>query len=125
MLSPFSLTSSLCLSVDLVPAKISHRRKWLTNGQTVAGGQRGGDVLNQLSCPYGLDIYDDDSLIIADVHNHRIMRWKISTMNGQIIAGGKGQGDRLDQFDRPAAVMVDRINNCLIISDEGNRRVMR
>ena len=41
------------------------------------------------------------------------------------IAGGKGQGNRNDQLNQPLALIVDRNTDSFIISDGGNRRVMR
>ena len=52
--------------------------RWSQNGVTVAGGNGYGNAINQLCCPYGLDIDDDNqSIVIADTYNHRIVEWKI------------------------------------------------
>ena len=49
--------------------------------------------------PWGLDIDDDNqSIVIADYWNHRIVEWKIGAINGKVMAGGQGQGNRLDQL---------------------------
>ena len=94
-------------------------------GRTVAGARGPGDTLDQLHFPLDLDIDDDGSLYIADRDNHRIVRWKLNATEVQIIAGGKGPGGRSDQLNHPMAVRIDRINRSLIISDQGNQRVMR
>ena len=74
----------------------------------VAGGNGWVDAVNQLNCPFGLDIDDDNqSIVIADWWNHRIVEWKIGASNGKVIAGGRGQGSRLDQFDHPTDVLLD------------------
>ena len=111
--------------VCLVPSSIIDKTRWSTDGQTLVGSFGRGDALNQLQQPSGLDIDDDGSFFIADTDNHRIVRWRTNAKQGEIVAGGKGSGDRTDQLNRPVAVLIDRINDCLIISDAGNRRVMR
>ena len=58
----------------------------------MAGGNGNGNAVNKLSFPYGLDIDDDNqSIVIADYGNHRIVEWKIGATNGKVIAGGRGQ----------------------------------
>ena len=52
--------------------------------------------------PCGLDIDDDNqSIVIADFANHRIVEWKIGASHGKVIAGGRGQGNQLDQLNHP------------------------
>ena len=98
----------------------------LQDGKTVAGGNRYGNVDNQLNCPCGLDIDDDNqSIVIADCDNHRIVEWKMDPSNGKVIAGGRGPEDRLDQLKFPTDVRIDKETNSLFIADRGNRRVVR
>ena len=91
----------------------------------MAGGHGQGDALNQLHFPFGFDIDDDGSLFIADMNNHRIVRWKSDATQGEIIAGARGGGYRADQLNQPLIVLIDRMNDCVIISDYRNRRVVR
>ena len=100
--------------------------QWSQNGVTVAGGNGRGNALNQLNFPYGLDIDDDNqSIVIADWLNHRIVEWKMGASNGKVIVGGQGQGNRFDQLFGPINVLIDKETNSLFISDRGNRRVLR
>ena len=100
--------------------------QWSQNGVTVAGGNGYGNAINQLFCPHGLDIDDDNqSIVIADSWNHRIVEWKIGASNGKVIAGGQGQGNRIDQLNCPTDVLIDKETNSLFIADRGNRRVIR
>ena len=62
---------------------------------------------------------------MADKESHRILRWRPNAREGDIVADGKGQGSRTDQLNQPHAVLLDRLNNGLIISEHGNRRVIR
>jgi hypothetical protein len=59
-----------------------------TNGQLVAGGNENGNQMNQLNNPRDVIIdKENDSLIIADHGNRRVMRWsrQNNTKNGEII----------------------------------------
>ena len=100
--------------------------RWSQNGVTVAGGNGCGNAVNQLDWPHGLDIDDDNQIIvIADYENHRIVEWKIGASHGKVIAGGRGQGKRLDQLNYPTDVLIDKETNSFFIADGGNRRVVR
>ena len=100
--------------------------RWSQNGVTVAGGNRNGNALNQLYWPHGLDIDDDNqSIVIADYWNHRIVEWKMGASHGKVIAGGRGKGSRLDQLYYPTDVLIDNETNSLFIADRLNRRIVR
>ncbi|CAF4563088.1 unnamed protein product [Rotaria socialis] len=101
--------------------------KWAQNGVTIAGGNGDGDATNQLRSPGGLFVDDDDqTVVIADYRNHRIMQWKNGdTTNGHVVAGGKGQGNGLHQLYWPTDVLIDKETDSLIICDRENRRVVR
>ncbi|CAF1061580.1 unnamed protein product, partial [Adineta steineri] len=92
---------------------------------TVAGGNGQGEELNQLNYPSGMFIDNDKSIYIADSDNHRIVKWKLNSNAGQIIAGGNGKGNQNNQLDSPINIIFDKKNNSFIISDWGNRRVIR
>ena len=58
---------------------LSMNARWSQNGVTVAGG-KGRMVMPLInsSGPYGLDIDDDNqSVVIDDCDNHRIVEWKM------------------------------------------------
>ena len=100
--------------------------RWSQNGVTIAGGNGRGNAINQLYNPYGLDIDDDNqSIVIADYGNHRIVEWQMGASNGKVIAGGQGHGYRLDQLYYPTDVLIDKETKSLLISDHANRRVVR
>ena len=99
--------------------------KWSSNAVTVAGGQLKGHGLHQLSFPFGMDIDDHGTMYIADYNNHRVVAWKPDATGGQVVAGGNGKGNRNDQLNGPTVVVIDRKTNSLIISDQGNRRIVR
>ena len=93
---------------------------------TVAGGNGCGNAVNQLNLPFGLDIDDDNqSIVIADHVNHRIIEWKIGASHGKVIAGGQGHKNGLDRLTNPTDVLIDKEMNSLLIADRNNRRVLR
>jgi DNA-binding beta-propeller fold protein YncE len=101
-------------------------KKWKQHGVTVAGGNKQGIQLNQLSHPHGIYVDDDNqSIYIADYSNHRIVKWKSDAKIGEIVAGGRKAGNGTDQLEEPTDVLVDRRTDSLIICDYGNRRVMQ
>jgi sugar lactone lactonase YvrE len=108
---------------------ISPNAKWKQNGTTVAGGNELGNEMNQLSFPYGLYVDDDQTLYIADCGNNRIMEWKYGATSGKVVAGGNRQGNGLGngthQLNYPWDVIVNKERDSLIISDSGNKRVVR
>ncbi|CAF3416920.1 unnamed protein product, partial [Rotaria socialis] len=100
--------------------------KWAQNAVTIAGCNGDGDATNQLYHPRGLFVDDDQTVVIADCFNHRIMQWKNGdTTNGQVIAGGNGYVNRLHQLSQPTDVLIDKETDSLIICDRGNRRVVQ
>ncbi|CAF3369049.1 unnamed protein product, partial [Rotaria socialis] len=99
---------------------------WAQNGVTIAGSNGGGDATNQLYHPHGLFVDDDQTVVIADLGNNRIVQWKNGdTTNGQVVAGGQGQGNGLHQLNQPTDVLIDKGTDSLIICDRMNKRVVR
>ncbi|CAF1634068.1 unnamed protein product [Rotaria sp. Silwood1] len=107
-------------SIDIHP-----NARWQQNGITVAGGNREGNGINQLSNPFGLYVDEDQTIYVADSSNHRIMEWKWGAKSGQVVAGGNGQGSGDHQLSYPRDVIVDKERDSLIISDSSNDRVVR
>ena len=100
--------------------------RWMQDGMTVAGGYGEGKALNQLAAPNSFCVDDrNGTVFVADTGNHRIMEWKEGDNTGRLVIGENGQGNRVDQLNGPTQVLLDKGNNCLIICDHGNRRVMR
>ncbi|CAF1611700.1 unnamed protein product, partial [Rotaria magnacalcarata] len=100
--------------------------KWKQSGVTVAGGNGREGATNQLNYPFGLFVDDDQTVVIADTENNRIMQWKNGdTTNGQVVAGSNGKGNELNQLNQPTDVLIDNETDSLIICDNGNGRVVR
>ena len=111
VLAPQSLTLLSFVAVNA---------RWGQNGVTVAGGNGEGDGANQLNRPQGLCVDDEDTVIVADFGNHRIVEWKRGATSGTVLAGGNGEGKRPDQLNRPTDVIFDKETDSLVIC-EGSR----
>jgi sugar lactone lactonase YvrE len=81
--------------------------------------------MNQLYYPYGLFVDDEDTVIVAEYGNHRIVEWKRGDTSGTVLAGGNGEGNRPDQLFLPTDVIFDKETDSLIICNYGNGRVTR
>lgn len=109
----------------IVIPNIPYNARWTRSGVTVAGGHGKGDAPNQLTQPWGLFVDADQTLIIADYDNQRIVQWKSGDSQGQVVAGGNGRGKQLNQLAYPTDVVLDKETDSLFISDRDNRRVVR
>ena len=102
-------------------------RRWKRedkNETLVAGGNGGGDQLNQLNNPTRIFVDQDYSLYVSDHGNHHVMKWRKDAKQGIVVAGGNGQGDSLTQLFNPEGVIVDRFGQ-IYVADYTNHRVMR
>ena len=99
--------------------------RWAQTGITVAGGYGQGNEIKALHNPYGLFVDEEDTVIVADYRNHRIVEWRRGATKGTVLAGGNGQGSRHDQLNSPTDVIFDKETDSLIICDRLNRRVTR
>ncbi|CAF5146657.1 unnamed protein product, partial [Rotaria sp. Silwood1] len=99
--------------------------KWAQNAITVAGGNGRGSETNQLNRPFGLYVYDDQTIYVAVYAHHRIVEWKSGATNGKVAAGGNGSGNGAHQLNYPRDVIIDKESDSLIISDRDNKRVVR
>lgn len=77
-----------------------------------------------LDYPGGIWINDDDEVYVADIGNHRVMKWRLGWQSGVLVAGGNGPGDGLHQLNQPMDVAVDA-DGFLIVADFGNTRVSK
>ncbi|CAF1474411.1 unnamed protein product [Rotaria sp. Silwood1] len=80
---------------------IPRNAKWAQNGVTVAGGNGYGNGINQLDCPLGLVVDDDQRIYVARRSNNRVMEWQSDAKDGKIVASGNGQGNGDHQFNTP------------------------
>ncbi|CAF2033060.1 unnamed protein product, partial [Rotaria magnacalcarata] len=90
----------------------------------VAGGQGVGSALTQLNHPNGLFVDTLGTLYVADMGNHRVMRWMQGATQGTVIVGGNGYGAGANQLGVPVGLSFDQRGN-LYVADQGNDRVQR
>ncbi|CAF0737610.1 unnamed protein product [Adineta steineri] len=111
-----SFIDKISILVSPITVDIHANAIWKQSGMTVAGGNGPGKAANQLARPTGLFVDDDDqTIVIADCSNDRVIQWKIGDTNGRVVAGGNGYGHRLDQVELPHHVLIDKETNSLII----------
>ena len=92
----------------------------------MASGNGHGNASNQLNWLCGLYIDDNNqSIVIADSKNNRMVERKMGEKNRKVIASGREQGNRLDQLNWPTDVLIDKESNSLLIADWTNRRALR
>ncbi|CAF4580580.1 unnamed protein product [Rotaria socialis] len=100
-------------------------------GKVIAGGNDSGSAADQLSFPNDVVLdEEDDSLIIADSGNRRVVRWALVDGSGAlyvvdrirlevkkyrkgytmgtIVAGRNGKGEAFNQLSSPAYAFVDQ-----------------
>ena len=96
----------------------------MQNGITVVAGNEYRNGINQLYNSYTIFIDDAQNIYVTDSNSHRIIQWKKNTMIDQLVAGENGVGNRNDQFDSLVNAIVDKKNDCLMICDYDNKRVV-
>ncbi|CAF5037309.1 unnamed protein product [Rotaria sp. Silwood1] len=119
------MTSFSVVHSFIVNPNISLNTGSAENSLTVAGGYGLGSANNEFCFPYGIVFDENQTTIIADWGNHRIVQWRIGDTNGEKIAGGNGQGNGRNQLNCPTDLLIDKETNTLIICDQGNRRIVR
>ncbi|CAF0832458.1 unnamed protein product [Adineta steineri] len=107
---------------------VSHDRgdritKW-PGGKIVAGGNGLGNSLKQISSDGYFFVDQDKSVIVADIYNHRVMKWPVDNTEGILIAGGNGHGSGLKQLNTPIASIMDQMGRIYVL-DNNNNRVVR
>ena len=87
-----------------------------SSGTTVAGQTSNpGSALDQLHSPQAIWVDSKKNLYIADLQNHRIVKWQ--SQSSIVVAGGNGQGNSPNQLNDPVGLYFDEPNNNLYISN--------
>uniref|UniRef100_UPI00404B34E7 PA14 domain-containing protein n=1 Tax=Fluviicola sp. TaxID=1917219 RepID=UPI00404B34E7 len=89
--------------------------------QIVAGGNGGGNALNQLNLPLGIFVDNNKNVYVADYNNHRVVKWLAGASQGTIIAGTGVQGNAASQVNGPIDVALDSQNRLYVAEHIGGR----
>lgn len=98
--------------------------KWNSIATLAAGGNGAGSALNQINFPLGVSADAAGNTYVADVQNHRIVKWAPGATSGTVVAGGNGGGSASNQLSYPFAVAVD-IDTNVYVMEWGNARVSK
>ncbi|UJR24615.1 hypothetical protein I4U23_005990 [Adineta vaga] len=94
--------------------------------QVVAGVSGSpGSGPHQINLPKGFAFDNQSRMYIAEMNNHRIMRWSANATYGELIAGNGTAGSGSLQLRWPRGIYIDKINGLLYVIDLGNNRVQR
>lgn len=109
---------------DVVKHEVRRWKIGEKDGTLVAGGNGGGNRLDQLNQPYYVFVDQDQSVYVSEYGNHRVMKWVKDAREGMVVAGGHGQGNALKQLSNPLGLVVDQFNT-IYVAEQSNHRVMR
>ncbi|CAF3297867.1 unnamed protein product [Rotaria sp. Silwood2] len=98
---------------------------WRSNAHTVVGDCHSGSTVDRLRSPQGITISENQSLLIADSSNHRIMKYNLRTGVIQRIAGKNMEGYGPDLLAKPSNVICHPQTKSFIICDSHNRQVLQ
>ncbi|UJR20165.1 hypothetical protein I4U23_023297 [Adineta vaga] len=112
-------------SNSVVETNVSENKRWIQDGDTIAGGNGLGKDLNQLFLPTSFCMDNDRTFYIADSCNNRIVEWNCGATSGQVVAGGAESGSSVHLLDGPSDVILDAEGQHLFICDAGNRRIVQ
>jgi hypothetical protein len=92
------------------------------NGETIYGLNT--PIGMQLNKPTSLFLNANMDLIIADIFNHRIIKFNTKNLTSTIIAGGNGKGSAANQLSSPYKAIEDSEGNLLVV-DTNNSRIQK
>jgi sugar lactone lactonase YvrE len=106
--------------------------------RTVAGtGKAGGEGLGgpalkaAMNGPKHLCIDKDDSVVIADTENHRVVRYDPSKKTLEAVAGTGKKGSAMDadvkklELSQPHGVTIEPKSGALFVTDSYNNRILK
>ncbi len=100
--------------------------KWqqgATEGEVVAGFSYDyGSDLDKLNNPMDVDIDRDGNLLVADMFNHRVLKFSAGNPLGTLVAGGT-QGFGLEFLNFPTGVFADTLGGIYVADHEMHRVV--
>ncbi|CAF2989596.1 unnamed protein product, partial [Rotaria sp. Silwood2] len=110
--------------VDYEKHDVRRYRRGESQATVVAGRNRSGNRLYQLSYPHYVFVDRDQSVYVSDCWNHRVMKWVEGAKQGTVVVGGQGEGNGLTQLSYPRGIVVDQLGT-VYVADSWNDRIMR
>jgi DNA-binding beta-propeller fold protein YncE len=95
-----------------------------TNFTIVGGTGVKGSNNSQLNHPYGFYVNKNGTIYIADLDNHRVMKWFSGASAGILAVGSGTAGNSSRQLNQPTYIIVDT-NEYMYISEAANSRIVR
>ena len=114
-----------CFVAPIPIANIKSNTRWKPDGITVAGGRGEGNDLDSLNSPFGFDIDTNQTVVVADYYNHRVVEFRTGAIRGELVAAGNDAGSRTDQLNYPTDVMLDIQADRMFICDRENQRIVQ
>jgi hypothetical protein len=99
-------------------------KKGETSGIIVAGGNGGGNSVNQFSSPRFLFVDQDYSVYVADFFNARVVKWMKGAKEGIVVARAQVSQSNPNYPHRLSGVIVDHMGN-IYVSDTMNCKITR
>lgn len=87
--------------------KDSQTGEYASTGVVVAGGTFGIN-LNQLAFQNDVRVMNDETVVIADTANNRVVKWAPGATTGVVVAGGNGGGFAADKTWAPMYIALDQ-----------------
>ncbi|CAF1005298.1 unnamed protein product [Adineta steineri] len=116
--------TNLNKQIIMIPNIVSDA-KWQSQAHTIAGGLGLGTDMNKLNCPQGICIDENQTILVADISNHRIMEYTRDKKEGRRIAGKTTSGYNRGHLSGPLNVINDADSKRFIICDSNNRQVLQ
>ncbi|CAF1590715.1 unnamed protein product, partial [Adineta steineri] len=82
-----------------------------------------GNELNQLHSPSSIFIDDDTTIYFVESQNGRIIKWKSDENYVETVADGIGK--EINPLIYPINMIINKENDCFIIDDFQNKRIMQ
>ncbi|CAF4705356.1 unnamed protein product [Rotaria sp. Silwood1] len=83
-----------------------------------------GSTMNYLHTPCDVELDSSSNVYIADSHNHRVVRWAMSSSSCTVVAGDGTAGSMNNQVSGPYDIAHDWNTNIFYVFDSFNNRIL-
>lgn len=114
----------VCYFLIAALPKIRLDATWRSNAHTRVGNCEPGSTIGRLRSPQGISMMKNQSLLIADSSNHRIIKYNLHKKIKR-VAGKNMEGYASDLLAKPSNVIFHHQTKSFIICDFHNRRLLQ